>query len=306
MPGLDIKPINLLRNRNFILPLALALGLLVGQGAQWTENLVLPVLAFIMMLSTTSVTGSLFRSPRMWLGPLIAGIAINYLILGGLILVLSSVFILEQPLRSGFTVLAAVPPAVGVIPFTTFLDGDMTYSLIGTLGCYLGAFFITPLILFTLLGSSIGLQTSLFITLIELILVPLVLSRILLHSSVASRIAPVKGTFINWCFFLVVYTVVGLNREVFLSRPLSLLPAAAVAVAISFGLGYVIERVGRLIKIDPKIVTSMVLLGTSKNAGFAAGLALALFDKQTAIPSTITTIFMLASVIFMDLTKRQQ
>lgn len=115
-----------------------------------------------------------------------------------------------------------------------------------------------------------------------------------------------RGPVINWCFFLVVYTIIGLNREVFLSQPASLIPAAAVAVATTFGLGYVIERVGRLIRIDPKIVTTMVLLGTSKSAGFAAGLALTLFDKQTAIPSTITTIFMLSYVIFLDLKKRQQ
>lgn len=256
------------------------------------------------MLSTTSVTGSLFRSPRTWLVPLLAGIAMNYLVLGGLTLILSSLVPLEPSLRRGFIILAAVPPAVGVIPFTAFLDGNMTFSLVGTLGCYLGAFFITPLILFTLPGLSTEFQISLFITMVELILVPLVFSRILLRTRVASRIAPVKGSIINWCFFLVVYTIVGLNREVFLSQPFSLIPAAVIAVVISFVLGYVIERVGRVMRIAPKIVTSMVLLGTSKNAGFAAGLALALFDKQTAIPSTITTIFMLASVIFMDLTKR--
>jgi BASS family bile acid:Na+ symporter len=193
---------------------------------------------------------------------------------------------------------------VGIIPFTAFLDGDMKFSLVGTLGCYLGAFVITPLLLFTRLGSNAGFQISLFITLIELIVIPLALSRILLHTSIASRIAPVKGLVINWCFFLVVYTIVGLNREVFLNRPLSLIPAAVVAGTSTFLLGCIIENVGRHIRVDPKILKSLVLLGTSKNAGFAAGLALTLFDKQTAIPSTITTIFMLVYIIFLDLRKR--
>jgi BASS family bile acid:Na+ symporter len=306
MTGFLVTLRSLLRNRNFILSLALALGLLFGQGAYWTESLVLPVLALVMMLSTTSVTGSLFRSPRTWLVPLLAGIALNYVVRGGFTLILSGLVHLEQPLKSGFVILAAVPPAVGVIPFTGFLDGDMKFTLVGTLGCYLGAFFITPLILFTFLGFSPGFQVSLFITLVELIIVPLILSRILLYTGVASRIAAVKGSVINWCFFLIVYTIVGLNREAFLSRPLSLIPAVAIAVATTFVLGFLIERVGRLIRINPKTVTSMVLLGTSKNAGFAAGLALALFDKQTAIPTTITTIFMLSYVIFLDLRKSQQ
>jgi BASS family bile acid:Na+ symporter len=278
----------------------------MGQGSSWTERLVLPAMAFVMMLSTTSVTGSLFRSPRTFLTPLLAGIIMNYVVLGGLILILSHVIILEESLRIGFIVLASVPPALCVIPFTSFLDGEVEFSLIGTMGCYFGAFIFTPLILFTLLGFSSGFQNQLFITMIELIIIPLILSRILLHTGVDLRIAKVKGSLLNWSFFLIVYTIVGLNREIFLSQPLSLIPAAIITIANIFLLGYVIERVGRLLRINRKTITSMVLLGTSKNAGFAGGLALALFGKQTAIPSTITTIFMLINVILLDLKKRQQ
>lgn len=297
------KPLDLLKNRNFILFLALVLGLLFGQGAQWTEKLVLPALAFVMMLSTISITGSLFHSLRTWLAPLLAGIAMNYGVLGSSILILNGLVVLEEPLRIGFVVLAAVPPAVAVIPFTSFLEGDMEFSLIGTLSCYLGAFIITPLILFTLLGLSFGFQVRLFITLVELIIIPLILSRILLRTSVASRIATIKGTLTNWSFFLVIYTVVGLNQEIFFSRPLSLIPAAAITAATTFVLGYGIERIGRLLRIDAKRVTSMVLLGTLKNTGFSAGLALTLFDKHTAIPSTIMNVFMLFYVILLDLKK---
>jgi len=296
----------LLRDRNFILSLAVTLGILLGQGAHWTEKLVLPALAFVMMLSTTSVTGSLFRSPRTLLVPLLAGVIMNYVVLGGFILILSGIFNLEGPLRTGFVVLAAVPPAVGVIPFTGFLDGDVEFSVIGILACYLGAFIATPLILFTLLGLSAGFQVKLFTTMFQLIIIPLFLSRILVYTGVASRIAPVKGTLLNWSFFLVVYTVVGLNREVLLSQPSSLIPAAAITVTTTFLLGYLIERSGRILRLDPKKVISVVLLGTSKNAGFAAGLALTLFGRQAAIPSTIQTISMLSYIIFLDLKMRRQ
>ena len=295
--------IHLLRNRNFILSLALVLGLLFGQGAQWTENTVIPALAFVMMLATTSVTGSLFRSPRTLLAPLLVGILMNYGLLGGLILVLNGLVMLEESFRIGFVVLAAVPPAVAVIPFTSFFGGDLEFSLIGTLGCYLGAFVITPLVLFSILESSFGLQVRLFITLIELVIIPLTLSRILLRTGVASRIAHIKGTLINWSFFLVIYTVIGLNQEIFLSSPLSLIPAATITLATTFVLGYGIERIGRLLRIDPKRVASIVLLGTLKNTGFSAGLALVLFDRRTAIPSAIMNVFMLSYVILLDLKK---
>jgi BASS family bile acid:Na+ symporter len=245
----------------------------------------------------------MFRSPRSWLAPLFAGVVMNYAVLGGLNLGLSSLLISDEAFKIGLVILAAVPPAVAVIPFTTFLKGDTEFSLQATLGCYLSAFIFTPMIFFSSLGYSFGYQGELLVIMIELIIIPLILSRILLYTRIASRIEPIKGTLINWTFFIVVYTVVGLNREVFLSRPLSLIPVTVIALASTFLLGYVIERIGRLLSINPKKRVCFVLLGTLKNTGFAAGLALTLFNKQAAVPSTISTILQLSSIILLDLKK---
>ena len=296
-----IKLLGLFHNRNFILALALILGIVLGQGAYWTEKLVIPALGFIMTLSTTSITKRLFRSPSTWVAIILASFVLNFIVLGGLMLLLSNVMMLEDPFRSGFIVLAAVPPAVGVIPFTVFLDGDRDFSLIGTLGSYLASFIVTPLVFFIFLGSDLAFQTRLLITMFELILIPLIISRILIHTAIDARIITLKGTLVNWSFFLIVYTVVGLNREFFLSQPSTLIPTAVITFVCTFLLGYVIERAGLFLGINPKKVTSMVLLGTSKNAGFAAGLTLALFDKQSAIPSAINTIFMILYIITLDL-----
>ncbi len=48
-------------------------------------------------------------------------------------------------------------------------------------------------------------------------------------------------------------------------------------------------------------LTSLVLLGTYKITGYAAGLALALFNQQTTLPSTVYTIIMLTTVVIYDL-----
>jgi BASS family bile acid:Na+ symporter len=302
--GSKFNPISLLRNRNFILVLALVLGLLLGDGSQWTGELVLPVLAFVMMLSTTSISGTLFTSPRAFLVPVIVGIILNYGVLGGLMLVLSRLNILEEPFRTGYVILAAVPPAVGIIPFTGFMKGDMDFSLVGSIAGYFGAFIFTPLILFSFLGLTAGFQLKLLITMVELIIIPLILSRVLVYTSVASKITSWRGPLINWSFFLVIYTVVGLNRGVFLRQSSTIVPLVIIAVTTTFLLGILIEKVGQILHVVPEKVVSMVLLGTSKNAGFAAGLALTLFSKETAIASTVQTIFMLAYVIFLDLRKR--
>ncbi len=304
--GSKFNPISLFRNRNFILVLALVLGLFRGDGSQWTEELVLPVLAFVMMLSTTSISGTLFTSPRALLAPVIVGITLNYGVLGGLMLVLSRLNTLTESFRTGYVILAAVPPAVGVIPFTGFMEGDMDFSLVGSIAGYLGAFIFTPLILFSFLGLTAGFQFKLLFTMVELIIIPLILSRVLVYTSVASKITSLRGPLINWSFFLVIYTVVGLNRGVFLNRPSTIVPLIIISVTSTFLLGFLIEKVSQFLHVVRERVVSMVLLGTSKNAGFAAGLALTLFSKETAIASTVQTIFMLAYVIFLDLRKRSE
>jgi BASS family bile acid:Na+ symporter len=298
------KIYRLLRNRDFLLILSILLGLLWGQGAQWTQKIVIPALAAVMTLSTMGVSGDTFRSPRALLGPALAGLGMNYAVLGGVLLGLSALLVHEEPIWAGFILMVAVPPAIAVIPFSFLLDGDSTFSLIATIGCYLGALIIMPLITLGFLGAGFVDRVKLITIMGELILAPLIFSRIFVRSGMSVRIEPVKGAITNWSFFLVTYTIVGLNRGIFLNEPLSLLPAAIIALASTFFLGYVIEGMGRIFRVDPKKITSLVLLGTLKNTGLAAGLALTLFNKKTAVPATVNAIFMIVYIIWLSFKRR--
>lgn len=293
------KALRLLRNRNFILFSALGLGLLWGGGAPWTKEATLPALALVMTLSTMGVSGSEFRSPRTLLVPALGGLAINYVLLGGFILGLNFLLINDEALRSGFILLAIVPPAVAVIPFTGLLGGNNTFSLVGTMGCYLGALVITPLMAVEFFGSAFVEPVKLLIILVELIIMPLILSRILRWIGIAARIEPFKGTITNWSFFVLTYTIVGLNQRVFLGQPLSLVPVVVIAIASTFFLGLAIEKVGARFGGDPRTLTSLVLLGTLKNYGLAGGLALAIFSKRTALPATVSVIFMIVYIAWL-------
>jgi BASS family bile acid:Na+ symporter len=297
------KIYRLLKDRNVILFIALGVGLALPEAAPLAYHLILPALALVMTLSVMGVPGSTFRTPRSLVAPGILGIVMNYVVLAGFILAASAILVHDEEVWKGFIILAGVPPAVAVIPFSEFLKGDKTYSLIGTVGAYLGALVIMPLIAFALLGEGFFDPGKLLIIMAELILAPLLLSRLLLHMGLEERLEPWKGTITNWSFFVVVYTTVGLNREVFLHRPLTLLPVMAVAAGSTFFLAWVIESIGKALKTDPRKVTSAVLLGTLKNYGLAGGMALALFGVQTAIPATVSTVFMIVYVIYLGLKK---
>jgi len=294
----------LIRNKDFILMMALAAGLVWGKGAVWTEELMLPALAVVMTISTMGISTAVFSSRRLLITSTLSAIVLNYFLLGGFLIALSSIFIDNDALRSGFILISAVPPAVAVIPFTLFLKGDASISLVGTIGAYLAALFLTPLITVLFFGAGFFAPGKLLLIMVELILVPLILAQILVRTGLAPRIEPFRGAITNWSFFLITYTIVGLNRDIFISEPLSLLPVALIALASTFFLGWVIGRLGSLFKVQSEALISYVLLGTMKNYGLAGGLALTLFSRETAVPATVSTIFMIVYIIWLGFQSR--
>jgi bile acid:Na+ symporter, BASS family len=294
----------LLRDRNVIMLLGLVIGLAWGGAASWTEPLTLPGLALVMTLSTMGISGSLFRPIGSVVRPALAGISMSYAVFAGVILPLSLLFVRDPALRTGFVLLAAVPPAVAVIPFTLFLKGNAAFSLIGTIGGYLGGLVAMPLITVCFIGADFLNPFKVILVLGELIVIPLIASRILMWARLDRRLEPVRGSIINWTFFVFNYTVVGLNRDVFLYRPLSLLPLVLIAFVSMFLLGWAIEKASDLMRIDPETRTSLILMGTLKNYGIAGGVALALFNKEATMPSTISAIVMILYIVWLQYRQR--
>ena len=296
----------LVRNRNFIMILALVVGMAWDKGAFLAKDAILPCLAIIMTLSTMGITGAAFRSFGAMIRPAVAGVVASYVYQGGVLLLLNGLFIHNNNFWTGFILLAAVPPAVAVIPFSFFLKGDIDFALIGTIGGYLGALFLTPLIAVIFLGSGFISPVKVFVILIELIIAPLIVSRLLIMVDLARRIEPVKGTIINWSFFILVYTITGLNRTIILQNPLSLVSVTLIALFSMFALGWIIEKSGNALKIDSRVVTSLVLLGTYKNYGLAGGLSLVFFNPETAVPATVTSTISILYIIYLEIKGRRK
>jgi BASS family bile acid:Na+ symporter len=294
----------ILRNRNIIFLLALTFGLVVPYAAPVTRHLVLPALALAMALSMMDITGDLFLHPRSLFFPALLGIIMSYIILGNIVIGISALVIRDEMLWSGFVLLAAVPPAVAVIPFSGFLRGNGPLSLIGTVGAYLGALVIIPLISFTLLAAAAFDPYKLLLIALQLILLPLAVSRLLIRRKWNKRIEPSRGAITNWSFFVVLYTMIGLNRDMILIHTTTLLPVVFVTVITMFILGLLIDWVCHLFQISTETRTSLVLLGTLKNQGLAGGLALTLFGQEASLPAAVSTIVMIFYVIWLDFKKR--
>jgi BASS family bile acid:Na+ symporter len=288
------------RNRNVLLISSIVLALLIGQAAPYLEPLVLPALGLVMTLALLEVSGASFRSAKGLVVPILVGLGLNFGINGGLVLALSALMDPGKALFTGFVLIAAAPPAIAVVPFTAVLRGDRTFAFLGTIGCYLGALAITPLMAVGLLGTTFIQPFRIVKILVLLILLPLLISRILRWARLVDYIEPVRGALTNWSFALITFTIVGLNRELFLHDPSTLIAPVLVALICTFGLGWVISWVARLLGVGQEKTVSLIMLGTLKNAALAGGLALSLFNKQTAVPATVCAIFLIVYFIWLS------
>jgi len=290
----------LFSNRNFIFLLAIMSGLFLPQPAQWAKHFMMPALALVMTLATMNVPNNYFQEFRAVLKPSLAGILMSYMVLGGVILLLSALWIHDDTLRIGFVLIAAVPPAVAVIPFTAILEGNVPYTLSGTVASYLAALLIMPLVFWIFIGTGFDDPFKLIRIMFLLIVLPLILSRMVLYFNGQDKIAPFRGLLTDWGFFIVLYSMIGVNRDLIFSRPLTVVPVACIVFCSTFVLGAIIRKTCLVCRIDRKNVISLVLQGTLKNQGIAGGLAIEIFAKEVALPSAIYSMFMILYIMWLD------
>ncbi|MFC2032346.1 bile acid:sodium symporter family protein [Chloroflexota bacterium] len=267
--------------------------------ARWTQPMVLPLLALVMTLSATSITSREFTSLKAAPRTILISLLLNYVVLGGIILLLAKWLIDDDQLWTGYIIMAASPPAAGLVPFTYILGGDMLFSLIGMISAYLAALVIMPVTMAFFLGVDSFNPVASLLILGELVVIPIVASRILMVTGLFQRIEKWRGTVVNWSFFIVVLTIIGLNQSAFFREIDILLRIGAIAIATTFVLGYIIELLTRAMHLRRETAISVILIGVMKNGGFAGGILLTLFSERAAIPISITILFMVLWVVWL-------
>ena len=286
-----------LKNRNFILPLAFVIGLSFPALAQYTKSLTIPALALIMTVSLSDISTKDMMQLRQLSRPLLLGVLFNYILLGSLILIFTFLFIPDTILQIGMILVAAAPPGVAIIPFTAILSGNILLSLFATFGAYLSAIIITPALVLILSDAQTFPFSGLILNLFYLIILPILCSRILHQKKILFFLKSWKGTIVNWGFFVVTFTVIGLNQASFFQDYNNLLRISLIAFLTTFPLFHLLRFLFKKLNINDDDAISMMLLGTIKNSGFASALALSLFDQGASIPgaiiSAIYTIYMI-------------
>ncbi len=291
---------NLSKNTNLIFLIAFLSGLFLGNYASSLKGFILPALIFIMSLSTTQVTLAELSHFRRYLRDIGMVFLINYLFLSGIILLANHLWIEDQDLYVGFVVMAAIPSAIAVLPFTYLLKGEMMVSLIGSASLYLLALGMAPLISFHLLEIGTIEPIKVISSLIQLILIPFVISRVLLKWKTYHSMKEHFSPLVTLAFGFIIFIVIGINRSVFLGQFDLLLQLSGIALLRTFGTGHLVHLASKMAGVDRKRRMSYVLFGSFKNLGLAAAISLVLFNERAAIPSAVAIPFEILFFIWFN------
>lgn len=205
-------------------------------------------------------------------------------------------FLFEGELRAGWIMVAAVPSAVSVVPFTYLMKGELEPTLVSTAVIYLSALAFTPLLTFLLLGEAVDVM--LLVTYVAiLLLLPMMLSRPLRLLNIDPKD---RTAMVNIAFFMLIVAVAGPNRDIFFNdwKVLSILLVAALARI--FGIGLLWDRHLRGKKVARGRRVPEVLFSSHKNTGMAATLAIALLGPEAAVPATVCAVVDIAWLIFLS------
>jgi BASS family bile acid:Na+ symporter len=282
--------VDLIQDSTSVLILSVLLGLVLPGPAGATEALVTPALMVMMAFSLTEVDLGRDIKSSGSLKSGFLGIIINYGLLSGLILLLSY-SLPDESLRNGFVIMAAVPPAVAVLPMTRILKGDMSLSFAGEILSYLASLLLMPLIIYLFVHQT-GISPIYLLQIsIVLILIPALASRLV-------RLLPINPVLpINLGFFLVTYTVIGLNQGALWTDGWSV---AWISIARTFAVGLAVFILARSAGLKSSQAISLTLLGSFKNLGLAAAVSLLLVGPAAGLPAAFCVLAETAFFILLS------
>lgn len=265
---------------SLLLILGLGLGLLLGITFEGMEFAAMAALASLMTFSLVDVELGGFRSVMRYV-PIALGISF---LLHPALLILAGI-LTPRSLWDGWVLMAAVPPAISIVPFTAMLRGDVKLSVASTALLYVFALGLTPLIALLLLDVEVS-PFALLTSVLVLILIPLLLSRAVAASPLKSDTVVIAR---NLSFGTFTYFVGAANQAVVVQDP-TLAIYAFVVSALVVCLGAAITW-GLLWRIAFEKRLSLLLFSGYKNAGLAATLAIALLGPTALVAPTMMILF---------------
>ena len=299
---------DLLKSSAFMMMAAMAVALITNFGGFFPGDVLkadvrsnLTIFTLVIML-----TLSMSRIPLQNLNPMKYGKSIARAVLLGMVVAsiipLIGYFLLKDTEYSkqaaGLVFIAATPFAGSVLPLSIILRGDAEHAARGTIVVYILSLAWIPFIVWLALGDSVDME-FLFLTVVELIGIPLVLSRLLTKVKINKDALAI---ILNCCIFFMVWLSVGSTN--FKGNVWWIfLVFIIIAILRSFGLGFAVETAEKKAGIRWGQRVTDILMASYKNKGVAIALCVVVYPQgmvaiATSILIEITWVAFMDSVLF--------
>lgn len=199
---------------------------------------------------------------------------------------------------AGLVFIAATPFAGSVLPLSIILRGDAEHAARGTVVVYILSLAWIPFIVWLALGDSVDMN-FLVTTVIELIAIPMIISRFLTKIEINKDFLAI---FLNLCIFFMVWLSVGATNLKGIAVWV-FIAFIIIALLRSFGLGFAVETIEKKAGIPWSQRVTDILMTSYKNKGIAIALCVALYPAgmvaiATSILIEITWVAFMDSVLF--------
>lgn len=297
----------ILASSAIVMSIALAFSLLLNVSGYFPGDILVPEIRsnITVLVLAIMMTISLSRIPYKNLDPVKHSRSVTRSLLLGLVIAavipLVGYMLMKDTSWGKYSVglifVAAAPFAASVAPLSYILRGNMEHAARGTIAVYVASLLWIPFIIYITLGKAVDM-TDVLITVVEIIGIPLVLSRLLTKLKISrDAMSIMMNLFIS---FLVIISVGSTNfpREL---TPLLLF--IIIAGLRTFGLGNAVEYAEKKAGIDWRQRVTDVLMVSYRNKGIAIAMCAATMGAAVgyAMVAIATSIVVeICWVIFMD------
>lgn len=252
-----------------------------------------------MFVSLSSFSFDDLKFSRDFFRKFAIGFFLNYILFGLILIGLVSFFYsYDNDIFKGFLIIIAAPPGVVIIPFTLLYNGNIKLSVVAVLTSSLLVFVLLPLFLFIFIDDFINYNYLFDILLITLIF-PGFFSFIFRKTRLNQFFQKNRNKFIDWSFFLIVYIVIGLNKDIFFNKFELFIIPSIILIVMMFIFGTIFEFVFKKY-FGKENAISYILLLLVKNNPFSAVVSMQLIGEIAAIPSVSLSFVLLIYLIYFS------
>lgn len=291
-----MRLLSLLEDSRFVFALSVLAGFLFPGVAAGLEPL---LLWNGMVLMTATLLDVDFGSFHGYKAKSIAALlGLNYILLSGLYLAVAGFF--SQPYSHSITLLALMPPSIGVISLTHVLRGDPDISFYAECVAYAVSLVVIPGAALVFLGDALSVWPVLRI-LGWLLVVPVILSRVLRRvlghrfSTLSGVVKPVYMVSYAISFFI----VIGVNRAALIGNPWLVGSIAGALIAVKAVMSTGVHLAFRD-KLKRSGDVDAVLFASFKNGGMAVIFVLSALGAAASLPLAVNSLIAPFHIVYLE------